>query len=58
MLEVAEADLELEAAFVHVKGALGMPEIARRLSSTANDRRSRGFAMAGVGRARRTELPP
>jgi hypothetical protein len=30
MLEVAEADLDLEAGFVHVKGAPGMPHIARR----------------------------
>jgi len=31
MLEVAEADLDLEAGFVHVKGAPGMPQIARRV---------------------------
>jgi hypothetical protein len=35
MLEVGEADLELEAGFVHVKGSPGMPQIARRRERSA-----------------------
>jgi hypothetical protein len=30
MFEVAEADLELKAGFVHVKASPGIPQIARR----------------------------
>ena len=52
MLEVAKADLDLEAGFVHVKGAPGMPQIARR--ACRRERSAfRGFTMArGSRRAR------
>jgi uncharacterized membrane protein YtjA (UPF0391 family) len=52
MLEVAEADLDLEAGFVHVKGAPGMPQITRR--ACRRERSAfRGFTMArGSRRAR------
>src|ERR1700732_5505859 len=45
MLGVAEADLQLEGGFVHVKGAPGMREIARR--ACRRERSAfRGFTMA------------
>jgi hypothetical protein len=36
VLEVAEADLERQADFVNVKGAPGVPQIARRRERSAS----------------------
>ena len=44
MLEAAEADLALEAGFVHVKARQAFPEIGRQVRTRTN--RVSGFAMA------------
>jgi hypothetical protein len=47
VLKVAEADLQRQADFVNVKGAPGVPQIARRRERSAS-----GLHDSGVGRVR------